>query len=121
VSSRQPTWRRVFDRAERTIGRPLESLVANPRFVDVALFRQQARRAVGGALQRPAEMVLHLLNLPARGDIRRLSHQVAALANEVREVAAGVEELRNPAAASNDRATSNRASANTSPREPGDA
>lgn len=121
MSPRQPTWRRVFDSAERTIGKPLEGLVASPRFVDVALFRRRARSAVGGALQRPAEMVLHLLNLPARGDIHRLSHQVAALANEVREVAAGVEELRKPPAASNDRAKPSRAPQKATPGRSGDA
>lgn len=119
--SPQPTWRRAFDRAERTIGRPLEDLVASPRFMDVALFRQRARRVVVGALERPAEVILHLLSLPARGDIRRLSHQVAALANEVHEVAAGIDELRTPPAPANDRAKPRPAPEQATARGRGDA
>ena len=96
MSAGQPTWRRVFDTTERAVGRPLESLVSSHRYLDVALFGRRVRGVVGGAIGRPTTAVLHLLNIPARGDVRRLGHQIAALSNEVRELAAGVEELREP-------------------------
>jgi hypothetical protein len=92
---RQPRWRRAFDRAERTVGKPLEGLVASPRYLNVALFGRRLRGAVGTVVDLPASAVLHLLNLPARGDIRRLDRQVVAVSNEVREVAAGLDQLRN--------------------------
>jgi hypothetical protein len=92
----QPKWRRVFDSAERRIGKPLENLVASPRYVDVALLGRRLRGTVTDALERPSAAVLHLFNLPALRDLRRLTHQVAALTNEVRQLAAGIEELRDP-------------------------
>jgi hypothetical protein len=92
----QPKWRRVFDSAERKIGKPLENLVGSPRYVDVALLGRRVRGTVTDALERPSAAVLHLFNLPALRDLRRLTHQVAALTNEVRQLAAGIEELHDP-------------------------
>jgi len=97
MSPRQPLWRQVFDSTERTIGRPLEGLVSSRQYVGIALRRQRLRTVMVNAVERPTTAVLHLLNLPARTDVRRLSHQISALTNELRELAAGVDELRMPA------------------------
>jgi hypothetical protein len=115
----QPLWRQVFDRTERTVARPLEGLVASNRYVGVALWRQRFRGAVAEAIERPTAAFLHLLNLPARSDIRRLGHQISALTNEVRELAAGVEEFRAPEPAPTNGKP--RAAAKAAPRTRGDA
>ena len=95
--SARPTWRRAFDRAERTVGEPLESLVASPRYVDLALFGRRVRSAAGSVVGFPMTTLRYVLNVPARGDIRRLGHQIAALTNEVHDIKAGIDDLR-PAA-----------------------
>lgn len=86
----------MFDTAERAVGRPLEHVVASPRYLDVALLGRRVKGVAGAALTVPMTTVLHLLNLPARGDIRKLSRQVAVLTNEVRDLAAEIGELRQP-------------------------
>ena len=96
MSAGQPRWRQTFDSAERAVGRPLEHVVASPRYLDVALLGRRARAVVSAAFTVPATTVLHVLNLPARGDIRKLSRQIAILTNEVRELAAEVDEIRRP-------------------------
>ena len=97
MSARKPTWRRAFDRAERTVGEPLEGLVASPRYVDITLLARRVRGTAGTVLGFPMTTLRYVLNVPARDDIRRLGHQVAALTNEVRDLAGGIEDLRPPA------------------------
>jgi hypothetical protein len=96
VSPGQPRWRQAFDTAERAIGRPLEQVVASPRYLDVALLGRRIKGAAGAVVSAPMTTVLHLLNMPARGDIRKLSRQVATLTNEVRHLASEIGELRQP-------------------------
>jgi hypothetical protein len=97
MSAAKPTWRRAFDRAERSVGQPLEGLVASPRYVDLALFGRRVRGAAGNVLGFPMTTLRYVLNVPARGDIRRLGQQIAALTNEVRDLAEGIDDLRHPA------------------------
>jgi hypothetical protein len=92
--ARQPGWRRAFDTAERTIAGPLEEVVASHKFMDVVIFGRRARGVARAVVNRPAVALLHLANIPARTDVRRLSRQISALTNEVRELSATVEELR---------------------------
>jgi hypothetical protein len=94
MTARMPTWRRAFDRAERTVGRPLEGLVASPRYVDLSLFVRRVRGAAGTVVGFPMTSLRYMLNVPARGDIRRLGHQISALTNEVHDLAAGLDDLR---------------------------
>jgi hypothetical protein len=93
----QPKWRRAFDRAERTVGKPLEQLVASRRYLDVALFGRRLRRTAGSVVQFPASAARRVVNLKTRRHSRRLDNQVAAVSNEVREMATGVDQLRTTA------------------------
>ena len=96
MNAGQPRWRRTFDAAERAVGRPLENVVASPRYLDVAVVGRRLKAMAGGLLSSPTTTVLHLLSLPARSDIRKLSRQIAMLTNEVRDLAADIDELRRP-------------------------
>jgi hypothetical protein len=100
MSAGKPRWRQAFDRAERTVGGPLEGLVASPRYVDVTLLVRRVRGTAGTVFGLPMTTLRYVLNVPARGDIRRLGHQIAALTNEVHDLAAGMEDLRQPTAPS---------------------
>ncbi len=96
MTAGQPRWRHTFDTAERAVGRPLENLVGSPRYLDVALLARRVRGAAGAVVSAPTSAVLHLFNLPTRDDVRKLSRQIAALTNDVRQLAGEVDELRRP-------------------------
>jgi hypothetical protein len=82
--------------AEQAVGRPLEHAVSSPRYLDVALLGRRLKTVAGSAVSLPVTTVLHVLNVPAKGDVRKLSRQIATLTNEVRQLASEVEELRRP-------------------------
>jgi hypothetical protein len=92
MSVGKPPWWRAFDRVERTLGRPLEDAANSSRGVDVMLRAIRLQRAIGGGLGRLAggatERVLHVANMPTRGDIQRLSRQLATLTSELRALSA---------------------------------
>src|SRR5207302_1440581 len=90
MSAARPTWRRAFDRAERTVGEPLEGLVASPRYVDLTLLVRRVRGTAGTVVGFPMTTLRSVLNVPARGDIRRLGQQIAALTNEVHDLKADI-------------------------------
>lgn len=96
MSDGQPRWRRAFDSAERTVGRPLEAVVASPSYLGVALLGRRVKAVAGSAVTLPMTTLLHVLSLPARSDIRKLSRQVATLTNEVRVLAVEIDQLRRP-------------------------
>jgi hypothetical protein len=88
----------VFDKVERTVGKPLEDAVASSRYVDTMLTVKKVQRAAGGAVFRTVDRgmgrVLHLVNVPTRGDVRRLSRQLTVLTSEVRALSAATKEQR---------------------------
>jgi hypothetical protein len=84
----KPAWRGAFDWVERAVGAPLEEAVASRRYVDVLVFWMNGPLAVNQMLCRLADdqlgRVLHLLNMPSRDDVTRLSRQITILTAEVR-------------------------------------
>jgi hypothetical protein len=83
-----PVWRGVFDRVERAVGAPLEQAVASSHFGTAVSLWVNANRTVDRAVRQRIDAqlagVLHLLNIPTRGDVQRLSRQMATLTAEVR-------------------------------------
>jgi hypothetical protein len=92
MSKSKPPWWRAFDKVERTIGKPLEEVVASRRYVDVMLTGQKVRRAVTGKVGRVAGgavgKVLHVVQIPTRSDVRNLNRQITELASQVRALSA---------------------------------
>jgi hypothetical protein len=85
-----PLWLRAVHRLERTIGEPLESAVHSDTYFDLVTellrFKGRTERRLEGISRR----LLHLVNLPAGSDIRRVREQLgrverrlAALSNEL--------------------------------------
>ena len=87
----RPAWRRAFDRAERAIGGPLEQMIDTRRFASALVVMFRAQGIAYGLMERNTRMLLHLWNMPARTDIKRLNRQVAILATEVRRLAEELE------------------------------
>lgn len=82
----KPLWRQVFDSVDRRVARPVEAGARSDAFGDAVTVAWRLRRRVERDVERRTGQVLHLLNLPAATDVRRLSQQVAALRRELREM-----------------------------------
>jgi hypothetical protein len=78
--------RRLFDSAERLVGRPLERVVAVPQASYVFLTVRGVAMSVPRHLESARGAALHLLALPSYGDIRRLAVQVSRLQSSVDEI-----------------------------------
>ena len=98
MSSAKPAWRQTFDSVERTIGAPLEELVASKTFTEVLVAGKKVGDAVDGAVRgvvRGAlERALHAAQIPTRSDVRHLRSQLVALTGELRGLAMAQEEAR---------------------------
>ncbi len=81
-----PRWKRAFDTVERSIGQPLEELVQQERFADVIMLASRLNSAGRRTFERSTRRVLHLVNLPAGSDVKRLHEQIWALEREVRDL-----------------------------------
>ena len=80
----RPLWRQAFDAVERRVAAPTERMTRADAFNDVLSAGLRSRRALQRAVERRTRRLLHLANLPAATDVKRLSEQVAALRREVR-------------------------------------
>lgn len=77
---------RVFRRAERVVGRPLERAVQSDAAIDGMIRMAALQGDVQRRLERAQRAYLHVFNLPALSDLRRLSQQMAYLERRVREL-----------------------------------
>jgi hypothetical protein len=78
-----PLWRRTFDAVERGVGAPLEAVVRSDLYFDALAVATRVRKGAGGHVERLSRRGLHLLNLPAGSDMRRLNDQLARLDRRV--------------------------------------
>lgn len=78
--------RRAFDKAERTIGEPLERAVTTPAGTDFLINALRVRMLAGQLIEATTRTALHLANLPTRSDIASLGRQIASLENDVRRL-----------------------------------
>jgi hypothetical protein len=91
VSAQRSNLRRVFDRAERAVGAPLEDLVASSAATNLLIVAKRVQGALSGAIERRTRSLLHIANIPAHSDLQRNSRQLSALIAEVRRLTAAVE------------------------------
>jgi hypothetical protein len=80
-------------RLERAVGEPVESAVRTETYFNLMTTAMRttktAKRKVTGASTR----ALHLLNLPAGTDVRRLREQLARMERRLNQLSERVEEL----------------------------
>jgi hypothetical protein len=74
--SRRPLWLRAVLRLERTIGEPLESALHSDTYFDLVTELLRAKGRTEQGLEGISRRLLHLLNLPAGSDIRRVREQL---------------------------------------------
>ena len=94
MPANQPLWLSAVHRLERAIGEPVESAV---RIGHVLRRRDQdqraSRRKARGHRRRGLAARLHLLNLPAGTDIRRMREQLARMERRLNQLSDEVAEV----------------------------
>jgi hypothetical protein len=93
MPSNQPLWLRVVLRVERAVGEPIEAAVRSDTYFDLVSTTTRVRRTVGGAAEGVSRRCLHLLNLPAGSDIRRMRQQLARMERRLNQLSDDVAEL----------------------------
>jgi hypothetical protein len=92
--SRGPLWLRAVHRFERAIGEPLESALHSDAYFDLVTEMLRARARTGRALEGLSRRMLHLVNLPAGSDVRRLREQLGRMERRLAELSKELDEAR---------------------------
>ena len=82
----QPLWLQLVLRFERAIGVPVESAVRSDTYFDFLTHANRARARLTGVAEGLTQEWLHLLNLPASSDVKRLREQLARVERELRRL-----------------------------------
>src|SRR3954471_14883366 len=96
MASDLPLWLKLVLRLERTVGGPVESAVHSDAYFDVVTGLNHGTRRLTGAMESVSKRGLHLLNLPAGTDIRRLREQLARMDRRLGQIAKELEQLERP-------------------------
>jgi hypothetical protein len=88
-----PLWRRTFDAVEKPLRERAEALAGTEEFGRALLIAFGAWTTARRAARGTSTWLLHLANLPAHADLRRLSRQVGALENKVDRLSAELERI----------------------------
>jgi hypothetical protein len=86
-------WLKIVLRLERAVGGPVESAVHSDAYFDVVAELNHAKRRLTDAVESVSKRGLHLLNLPAGTDIRRVREQLARMDRRLLLISKELEEL----------------------------
>jgi hypothetical protein len=89
-----PLWLKLVLRLERTIGGPVESAVHSDTYFDLLAEVNRAKRRVTNTTESISKRVLHLANLPAGTDIRRVREQLAGVERRLIQLSKELDEQR---------------------------
>ncbi|MBV8998256.1 MAG: hypothetical protein JO304_04295 [Solirubrobacterales bacterium] len=81
-----PLWRKAYDAIERPLAAGSEAWIQSDTFMDLATVSFRIQRRLLRELQQNTERWLHMWGWVSRGDVLRLSNQVASLERQVREL-----------------------------------
>jgi len=87
-----PSWLDLAQRIERAIGVPVEQWVRSDAYFDLVTQMNRARARVTKSFEDYAEQWLHVFNLPAASDVRRLREQLSRLERSVERMANEIED-----------------------------
>jgi hypothetical protein len=82
-----PAWVRLVHEFERVIASPVEAVVRSDEYFDVVTQLNRARARAAKAIESVSEEWLHLFNLPAATDLRRLREQLMRVERQLNKVA----------------------------------
>ena len=79
MSSGPPLWLQAVYKLERAIGGPIESVVHSDTYFDVVAQANRTGARVIGAAEGLSRRCLHLGNVPAGTDVRRVREQLSRM------------------------------------------
>lgn len=91
-----PLWRKAYDAIERPLAAGAEAWVQSETFMDLATVSFRVQRRLLRELEQNAERWLHLWGWPSRGDVTRLSNQVASLERQLRDLRREADQREHP-------------------------
>ena len=91
-----PLWRKAFDAIERPLAAGSEAWIQSETFMDLATHSIRIQRRMLHDVQGATERWLHLWGWVSRGDVVRLSNQVASLERQVRDLRREAERRERP-------------------------
>jgi hypothetical protein len=89
-----PTWLKLVLRAERLVGERVESAVHSGTYFDLTTRAKRTTTKATEAVEGVSRRILHLANLPAGTDIRRVREQLSRMERRIVELSKEVDELR---------------------------
>jgi hypothetical protein len=93
MSAKQPLWLRTVHRLERAIGEPVEAAVRSDTYFDLVTKATRATATVKGMAEGASRKWLHLFNLPASTDVRRMREQLTRVERRLNQLTEEVAEL----------------------------
>jgi hypothetical protein len=92
--TRGPLWLRAVHRLERAVGEPLESALHSDTYFDLVTEMLRAKARTGRTLEGVSRRMLHLVNLPAGSDIRRVREQLTRMERRLAELSRELDDAR---------------------------
>jgi hypothetical protein len=87
-----PLWLKAVHRLEREIGERVEAAVHSDTYFDFVSILQRQHRQANALAEGVSRRCLHLLNLPAGSDVRRLREQLARMDRRLTRIAKELED-----------------------------
>jgi hypothetical protein len=87
-----PSLRSTFDALEHAVGGRLAAAVHSENFADAIVVAKRLQRVLGRRVEGVSTQVLHVLNIPARRDIRRATAQLTRIERELRALSRAVQD-----------------------------
>jgi hypothetical protein len=91
--SSKPLWLDVVHRLERSIGERVESAVRTDTYFDAVTTATRATATIKSTAEAISRRALHLVNLPAGSDVRRLREQLSRMERRLNALSENVAEL----------------------------
>ena len=75
----QPLWLKAVYKVERAVGTRVEAVVRSDPYFDLVTQSQRTQRQARALAEGLSRRCLHMLNLPAGSDVRRLREQLGRM------------------------------------------
>jgi hypothetical protein len=92
VSEATPLWLKGVLKAERLVGSRVESAVHSGTYFDLVTQARRSTRRATRTVEEVSRRVLHLANLPAGTDIRRVREQLSRMERRLADLAKELDE-----------------------------